>query len=262
MSGPALAIGILAVAAAALLIAALGDRISGHWPFGGAPAAGGPPRQPGSGPAAVSRRLRLTQLGIAAGGLATGLLLRPTAPLPGILLALAAPAIALLLPRIRRQRAAEARRARLMSQIPLLIAQLRAQVAMGNGLVRSLRTIANSPLSSPELAHQLRSVLAAHGLGRPMDVALLEFGKDLGSMEIEILARAVAQARRLGSGLDETLARSEFELSAVRRRRVAAAAARAQVRAQLLIVSCYLPAFLALVLAPLFISVLGGLGSR
>ena len=36
----------------------------------------------------------------------------------------------------------------------------------------------------------------------------------------------------------------------------------AQVRAQLLIVSCYLPAFLALVLAPLFISVLGGLGSR
>ena len=86
-------------------------------------------------------------------------------------------------------------------------------------------------------------------------------GRRLDSAEIEILARSVSQARRLGVGLEETLARTEFEFAAAQERRVAAAAERAQLRSQLLIVGCYLPAFMAMVLAPLFLGMLQGLGT-
>ena len=148
-----------------------------------------------------------------------------------------------------------------LRQVPLAIAQLRAQVAMGVGIESALRKVAYSPLAGPELANHLHAVLAAYGLGRPIDLALAEMGRRLDSAEIEILARSVSQARRLGVGLEETLARTEFEFAAAQERRVAAAAERAQLRSQLLIVGCYLPAFMAMVLAPLFLGMLQGLGT-
>ena len=51
-------------------------------------------------------------------------------------------------------------------------------------------------------------------------------------------------------GLEETLARSEFEFVAAHERRITAAAERAQLSSQLLIVGCFLPAFMAMVLVP------------
>ena len=193
-------------------------------------------------------------------GGAAGLALLPVAGPPAIAAAMLLAVMSFLAPRFLAERRLQADRAAALGQVQLAIAQLRAQIAMGVGLESALRAIAFSPLSGPELAERLRSVLAAYGLGRPIEPALAKVGRDLGSAEIEILARSIAQARRLGVGLEDTLARAEFEFSAAHERRVAAAAERAQVRSQLLIVGCYVPAFMAMVLVPLFLGMLQGLG--
>ena len=179
--------------------------------------------------------------------------------------AAAAPAIALavlgyLAPRLFDERRAAGAKAAALAQIQPAIALLRAHIAMGLGLESALRKIALSPLTGVELGGRLRSVLAAYGLGTPIDLALARMGRELDSAEIEILARSIAQSRRLGVGLEETLERAEFEFVAAHDRRVSAAAERAQIRSQLLIVGCYLPAFMAMVLVPLFLGMLQGLG--
>ena len=165
-----------------------------------------------------------------------------------------------LMPRLREERGRAQDRASALGHVQLAMAMLRAQIAMGLGLESSLRLLAYSPLIGGALAKRLRSVLAAYGLGRTVELALSQLGRELGSAEIEILARSITQARRLGAGLEETLARSEFEFVAAYERRVASAAERAQLRSQLLIVGCFLPAFMAMVLIPLFLGMLQGLG--
>ena len=166
-----------------------------------------------------------------------------------------------LLPRLRDEREQAHDRASALGQVQLAMALLRAQIAMGLGLESALRTLAYSTLIGGALTKRLRSVLAAYGLGRSVELALSQLGRELGSVEVEILSRSITQARRLGVGLEETLARSEFEFVAAHERRVAAAAERAQLRSQLLIVGCFLPAFMAMVLVPLFLGMLQGLGS-
>ena len=166
-----------------------------------------------------------------------------------------------LLPRLREERDRARDKASALSQVQLAMALLRAQIAMGLGLEAALRLLAYTPLIGGALTKRLRSVLAAYGLGRSAETALSQLGRELGSVEIEILARSITQARRLGVGLEETLARSEFEFVAAHERRVAAAAERAQLRSQLLVVGCFLPAFMAMVLVPLFLGMLQGLGS-
>ncbi|MDE2862953.1 MAG: hypothetical protein OXL33_05850 [Chloroflexota bacterium] len=166
-----------------------------------------------------------------------------------------------LLPRLRDERERARDKSSALRQVQLAMALLRAQIAMGLGLESALRLLAYSPLIGKALTKRLRSVLAAYGLGRSVELALSQLGRELGSVEVEILARSITQARRLGVGLEETLARSEFEFVAAHERRVAAAAERAQLRSQLLIVGCYLPAFMAMVLVPLFLGMLQGLGS-
>ncbi len=197
---------------------------------------------------------------LAMSGLIVGSISIPFAGLPAAPLAAVLAVMGWLAPRLIEERRREGERAAALSQVQLAIALLRAQIAMGVGLESALRAVAMSPLSGPALAKRMRSVLAAYGLGRPIEPALADMGRELGSAEIEILARSISQARRLGVGLEETLARAEFEFAAAHERRVAAAAERAQVRSQLLIVGCYLPAFMAMVLIPLFLGMLQGLG--
>lgn len=204
----------------------------------------------------IRRRLLLALVGIAAGAALVPLIGPPAFGLAGVLALMG-----WLLPRLREERDRAQDRASALRQIQLAMALLRAQIAMGLGLESALRLLAYSPLIGRALAKRLRSVLAAYGLGRSVESALSQLGRDLGSVEVEILARSVTQARRLGVGLEETLARSEFEFVAAYERRVAAAAERAQLRSQLLVVGCFLPAFMAMVLVPLFLGMLQGLGS-
>jgi tight adherence protein C len=197
----------------------------------------------------------------ALGGAACGIALFPVAGPPAVVLAGVLAVMGWLAPRLLDERRRDSDRAAALGQVQLAMALLRAQIAMGLGLESALRNLALSQLVGRELANRLRSVLAAYGLGRSVELALAQQGRELESVEIEILARSISQARRLGVGLEETLARAEFEFVTAHERRVAAAAERAQLRSQLLIVGCFLPAFMAMVLIPLFLGMLQGLGS-
>ena len=194
-------------------------------------------------------------------GVAVGGVLVPVVGSPAFGLAAVLAVMGWLMPRLVDERELAHDRASALGQVQLAMALLRAQIAMGLGLESALRMLAYSPLIGGALTKRLRSVLAAYGLGRSVELALSQLGRDLGSVEVEILSRSITQARRLGVGLEETLARSEFEFVAAHERRVAAAAERAQLRSQLLIVGCFLPAFMAMVLVPLFLGMLQGLGS-
>ena len=204
----------------------------------------------------IRRRLLLALAGIALGVALVPLIGPPAFGLVGVLAVMG-----WLLPRLREERDRARDRASALGQVQLAMALLRSQIAMGLGLEAALRLLAYSPLIGGALTKRLRSVLAAYGLGLSVELALAQLGRELGSVEIEILARSISQARRLGVGLEETLARSEFEFVAAHERRIAAAAERAQLRSQLLIVGCFLPAFMAMVLVPLFLGMLQGLGS-
>ena len=197
----------------------------------------------------------------ALGGAGIGLALVPVVGAPALALAGILAVMGWLAPRLLEERRSAKDRAAALGQIQLAMALLRAQVAMGLGLESALRNLALSPLVGRSLATRLRAVLAAYGLGRSVELALAQLGRELESVEIEILARSISQARRLGVGLEETLARAEFEFANAHERRVAAAAERAQLRSQLLIVACFLPAFMAMVLIPLFLGMLQGLGA-
>ena len=207
-------------------------------------------------PTPIKRRLLLALVGITIGVTLVPVIGRPAFGLAGVLAVMG-----WILPRLREERIRAQDKALALGQVQLAMALLRAQIAMGLGLESALRLLAYSPLIGGALAKRLRSVLAAYGLGRSVESALSQLGRDLGSVEVEILARSITQARRLGVGLEETLARSEFEFAAAHERRVAAAAERAQLRSQLLIVGCFLPAFMAMVLVPLFLGMLQSLGS-
>ena len=218
------------------------------------PPAGRPNR---SFPRAPKARQRVL---LAGGGAAVGLALLPIAGLAAVGLAAVLAVMGWLAPQLQGERRRAGDRAAALGQIQLTMTLLRAQIAMGLGLESALHGLAVSPLVGGPLAQRLRSALAAYGLGRSVERALAHLGRELGSAEIEILARSIAQARRLGVGLEETLARAEFEFESAHERRVAAAAERAQLRSQLLIVGCFLPAFMAMVLVPLFVGMLQGLG--
>ncbi len=194
-------------------------------------------------------------------GAAAGLALFPAAGLPAIVLALVLAGLGWLAPQLLDERRRGNDRAAALRQVQPAMALLRAQVAMGLGLESALRNLALSPLIGGPLAKRLGAVLAAYGLGGSVEGALVKLGRELESAEVQILARSISQARRLGVGLEETLARAEFDFANAHERRVAAAAERAQLRSQLLIVGCFLPAFMAMVLVPLFLGMLQGLGA-
>ena len=111
------------------------------------------------------------------------------------------------------------------------MALLRAQIAMGLGLESALRLLGLFP------AHR-RCVdeKAALGAGRlrpgsnRWNLPSRSWGANWGRSRSRSWRARSPQARRLGVGLEETLARSEFEFAAAHERRVAAAAERAQLR--------------------------------
>ena len=105
-----------------------------------------------------------------------------------------------LLPRLREERDRAQDKASALRQVQLAMAMLRAQIAMGLGLESALRLLAYSPLIGGALSKRLRSVLAAYGLGRSVELALSQLGRELGSVEVEILVRSISTGASIGGG--------------------------------------------------------------
>lgn len=151
--------------------------------------------------------------------------------------------------RIRR------RRARILSELPDLIALLKAFVAAGIALEQALHFIsAQQALASRSsvLATEIRAALSDYGLGVSIDSALESMARRVAVDELEMFVTALGQGKRQGAGMEQILRDQETVARLHQRNRVSAEASRVGTRLVGILVLVYLPEFLVLIMVPLF----------
>ncbi len=155
-----------------------------------------------------------------------------------------------------------AHRARILAEVPDVIAELRGLIGAGMGVERALHVVVTDDASgagSTALVREIRRTMAAYGLGVPLTVALQEASDRLGAPEFEAFVLALKQARRLGAELDAVLDQHEVGLRAQRRSDIDAEVASQEAKAQMVIAVCFLPAFMLLIFIPMLLSIMQGL---
>ena len=182
-----------------------------------------------------------------------------------LVMALAAPGALILLPAfafggfvapsvvVTRRRTA--RQARMLRELPDVISLVKAFVGAGIPLEQALHLISAQLGSGAEanlLAAEIRRALSDYGLGMSIEDALQAMAARTGLAELEMLAAALAQAKRQGAGMERVLRDQETVARMQQRNRALAAASRVSTRLVGVLVAVYLPEFLVLILAPLF----------
>ena len=148
-----------------------------------------------------------------------------------------------------------ARQSRMLRELPDLVSLLKAFVGAGIPLEQALHLISGQLGSGPSptlLAVEIRRALSDYGLGVSIDEALHTMARRTGLAEMEMLAAALAQAKRQGAGMERVLRDQETVARLQQRNRAVAAASRVSTRLVGVLVLVYLPEFLVLILAPLF----------
>jgi len=148
-----------------------------------------------------------------------------------------------------------ARQARMLRELPDLVSLIKAFVGAGIPLEQALHLISAQLATGPQpslLAVEIRRALGEYGLGMSIDDALHAMAERSGLTELEMLAAALAQAKRQGAGMERVLRDQETIARMQQRNRALAAASRVSTRLVGVLVLVYLPEFLVLILAPLF----------
>ena len=156
-----------------------------------------------------------------------------------LVVALAAPGAVVLLPLlafagfvapsvvVTRRRSA--RQARMLRELPDIISLIKAFVGAGIPLEQALHLISAQLSSGPQpalLAVEIRRALGDYGLGMSIDAALHAMAARTGVAELEMLAAALAQAKRQGAGMERVLRDQETIARMQQRNRALAAASR------------------------------------
>jgi Flp pilus assembly protein TadB len=214
----------------------------------------------GFDPAVISpAEVYAAKLVLATGVMAVGVALMPLFP--------AAPMIALpiafagyLFPTEYLASRGKARSARLARELPDFLALVRP-LAAKHGLEHAVADVADALHEASGganlLARQIRSAVAAYGTGTDLFGALRDIATAAELEELDELAAALSQSRRLGKGIAETLAEHERSLRDAERNRLAGTASTVQPKLAAILGLIYLPEFVLLVVAPLFISTMG-----
>jgi Flp pilus assembly protein TadB len=152
------------------------------------------------------------------------------------------------------------RRNQLLRELPDFLALLRP-LAAKQGLEHSVADVATALHEASEggnlLARQVRSAVAAYGTGVDLYAALADVSAAADLEELDELASALAQARRVGKGVTDVLAEHERSLRDAERNRLLGAASSVQPKLAAVLAGVYLPEFVVLVVLPLFLSTLG-----
>jgi tight adherence protein C len=151
------------------------------------------------------------------------------------------------LARRRRNRQAAVHR-----ELPALVSMIRAFTAAGMPLERALHVL--SAHSSPQniLRQEVRLALGRYGLGLTIEEALQDVGSRTGVDEIDGIVTAVAQSKRIGSSLEQTLRDQELVIRMNQRNRATAQAAQVSTKLLGVLGGIYLPEFVILIIIPLF----------
>jgi tight adherence protein C len=201
----------------------------------------------------VAELLTVKMLG---GLLGASLVIAVAAAAPGVLMLLPAFAFGgFVAPSVLVTRRRAARQACMLRELPDLISLLKAFVGAGVPLEQALHLISAQLSSGPQpnlLATEVRRALSDYGLGMSIDDALQAMARRTGLTELEMLAAALAQAKRQGAGMERVLRDQETIARLQQRNRALAAASKVSTRLVGVLVLVYLPEFLVLILAPLF----------
>jgi Flp pilus assembly protein TadB len=214
----------------------------------------------GFDPAVISpAEVYAAKLVLAAGVMAIGFALAPLLP-AGPMVALPAAFAGYLFPTEYLASRGRARSAQLARELPDFLALVRP-LAAKHGLEHAVADVADALHEASGggnlLARQIRSAVAAYGTGTDLFGALRDIAAAAELEELDELAAALSQSRRLGKGIAETLAEHERSLRDAERNRLAGAASTVQPKLAAILGLIYLPEFVLLVIAPLFISTVG-----
>lgn len=180
----------------------------------------------------------------AGSALITGCALLPVFPPAAIAGAL----VGYMLPPMRAARADKRRLAALAADLPDVVDLL--VLAVGAGLTVHLAVAAVGRRSSGPLAAELRRVLGDVSRGRRLADALDDLPRRAGEA-VRPLASTLASAERYGAPLVSSLERLATEVRRDRRRRAEESARKLPVKLLFPLVTCTLPAFGLLTVAPL-----------
>jgi Flp pilus assembly protein TadB len=134
-------------------------------------------------------------------------------------------------------------------------------LATKHGLEHAVADVADALHAASDgsnlLARQVRAAVAAYGIGADFYAALADVATAADLEELDELAAALSQARRTGKGVGDVLAEHERSLRDSERNQLLGAASTVQPKLAAILAGVYLPAFIVLIVLPLFLSTLG-----
>ena len=176
-------------------------------------------------------------------------------PLPPLALGYAG----FVLPSLVIERRAAAARALAERRVVTLVEWLESLLASGRPAESALVALAARPTGAPILDRALREAASAYALGAPLFASVAERAAVVPLPSLALLAADLERARDLGRGTLVSIHDLCEGLRATERARALDAASRVEGSLMLILVLCYLPALMLLVVVPLFLTLLGGL---
>jgi Flp pilus assembly protein TadB len=137
-------------------------------------------------------------------------------------------------------------------ELPQLVSLIRAFMAAGMPLERTLHVISANALPDSVLRHEIRFALGRFGLGATIDQALQEIGPRTGVEDVATFVGSLAQSKRIGASLEPTLRDQELMIRLNQRNRSTAQAASVGTKLLAVLGGIYLPEFVILIMVPLF----------
>ena len=162
-------------------------------------------------------------------------------------------------PSILVERAAARRRRAADGAIVTVVEWAEALVASGRPVETALVAVGERGVGSPLVDDALAAAARAYALGAPLFGALAREATRLGLPVLAQLAGELDCARDLGRGALTLLRDERDRLRSAERARSLEAAGRVEGTLMLILVLCYLPALMLLVVIPLFVGLLDGL---
>jgi Flp pilus assembly protein TadB len=152
------------------------------------------------------------------------------------------------------------RQAELLRELPDFLALVRP-LAAKSGLEHAVAEVSDALHEASGgqhlLAEQVRSAVAAYGIGSDLFDALRDIAAAADLEALDELAASLGASRRLGKGVSEVLAEHERSLRDDERNRLVGSASMVQPKLAAILAGIYLPEFVLLVIAPLFIGAIG-----
>jgi Flp pilus assembly protein TadB len=162
-------------------------------------------------------------------------------------------------PSLYVERAAARRRSEAERALLTLVEWAEALVTSGRPIETAFVAIAARGIGAALLDRASRAAVRSYALGAPLFPALAREARRAGIPGLAEIAEELERARDLGRGALVVLRDERDRLRAAERARGLTAAGHVEGRLMLVLVLCYLPALMLLVVIPLFLGLLDGL---